>query len=82
MYSIRASCYVLNELDFSKNPLILNFMGTDLFHADIGTDMTKLIITLSNFSKAPNYQKRNSGSRSNVSDLKSGDAGLQTRTGC
>jgi len=60
----------------------IKFHGTELFHADIGTDMTKLIIILRNFSKTPNYQKRNSVSRSNASDLKSGDAGLQTRTGC
>ena len=57
-------------------------MCTQLLHAGIETDMKKLIITFHNFSKAPNYQKRNSGSRSNVSDLKSGDAGLETRTGC
>jgi hypothetical protein len=80
--SICASCCILNELHFSKNPLILNFMVTELFQADVGTDMTKLIIILRNFSKASNYQKRNSGSRSNASDLKSGDAALQTPTGC
>ena len=82
MCSICASCCILNELHFSKNPLILNFMVTELFQADVGTDMTKLIIILRNFSKASNYQKRNSGSRSNASDLKSGDAALQTPTGC
>ena len=42
---------------FYKNPQISNFVnirpvGTELFHADGQTDMTKLIVTFRNFANA------------------------------
>ena len=44
---------------FSKNPQISNCMkirsvGAELFHADRGTDMTKITVAFRNIANAPN----------------------------
>jgi hypothetical protein len=46
--------------EFSKNTQTSNFMKVppmeaEFFYADRRTDMTKLTVTFSNFSKAPKY---------------------------
>ena len=61
--STRYSCPILIKLEFSrqileKNPQISNFMkirpvGTEFFHADRWTYMTKLIVAFRNFANAP-----------------------------
>jgi len=49
---------VFSQQIFRKSPQIFNFMkirpvGAELFHADGRSDMTKLIVVVRNFAKAP-----------------------------
>jgi hypothetical protein len=63
MQSIHYSCQILVKIqffsiEFRKKAQISNFMeirllGSEFFHADAHTDMTKLIIAFRSFSNAP-----------------------------
>jgi len=62
IYSTRDSCQILINLNFpdtfSENIYILNFVkirpvGTELFHADGQTDMTKLTVAFRDFANPP-----------------------------
>jgi hypothetical protein len=62
MQSARHSCQILMKLEFSRHILekrVTNFtkirsVGSELFHADRQTDMTKLTVAFRNFAKALN----------------------------